>query len=388
MKPNDGLVIGIDIGGANLKYATPKYATPNSHVESVAPSRSLDRRGMLGETLARVFPMWRRPESLATELCEDLNRLARGRPIKALIATMTGELADCFLDRQEGVEHIAAQACLAAERLQVGEVVFYGVDGRFHERHQAVREVDCVAAANWHALASFVGQTLCGNGLLIDVGSTTTDLIPLMGGQVATEAETDFQRLAEGSLVYIGGRRTPVAAIVDQLVHREQVVSVMKEVFATMDDVRLVLNHVAQDEHDTDTADGRSRTIAMAVNRLARMIGLDRRQVTIEDAMALASQVHAVARGRIAEAASRLRPVTGSPNTGSSGTGSSGLTVISGHAADLVELPVGASVIKLSDRLGEPISRSAPAFAVAALFLSQRTGWDFRCDALSKSVEA
>jgi probable H4MPT-linked C1 transfer pathway protein len=319
--------------------------------------------------------MWRRPESLAAELYKDLTQLAGGRLIQALAVTMTGELADCFLDRQQGVEHIAAQTCLAAERLRVGEVVFYGVDGRFHQRQQAVREVDRVAAANWHALASFVGQRLCGTGLLIDVGSTTTDLIPLAGGDVATAARTDFQRLAEGSLVYIGGRRTPVAALVDHLVHREQPVSVMKEVFATMDDVRLVLKHIAQDEHDTDTADGRSRTIAMAVNRLARMIGLDRRQVTHEDAIALASQVHSVARSRIAEAAARLQPGTGP-------------IVISGHASDLVPLPPGAPVIELSDRLGGSISRSAPAFAVAALFLSLRTGWVFRCDALSKSVEA
>jgi probable H4MPT-linked C1 transfer pathway protein len=373
MKPNDGLVIGIDIGGANLKYAIP-----NRHVEPLAASRSVEPRGVLGETRSRFFPMWRRPESLASELDEDLSQLAGGRQISALVVTMTGELADCFLDRQEGVEHIVSQACLAAKRLKVGEVVFYGVDGRFHERQEAVREVDRVAAANWHALGSFIGQSCCLNGLVIDIGSTTTDVIPLAGGLVATEAKTDFERLAEGSLVYIGGRRTPVAALVDQLAHRGQAVSVMKEVFATMDDVRLVLKHVAEDEHDTDTADGRSRTIAMAINRLARMIGLDRRQLTTDDAVALASQVHTVARSRIGEAAARLQRGTGPP----------AVNVISGHASDLVHLPPGAPVIVLSERLGGPISRSAPAFAVAALFLSQRTGWDLRCDALSKSVEA
>lgn len=372
MKPSDGVVIGVDIGGANLKYAMP-----NRHVDSSDASQSIDPR-ILGETCSRVFPMWRRPESLAAELCKDLTQLAAGRPIKALVVTMTGELADCFLDRQEGVEHIVSRTCLAAERLKVAEVVFYGVDGRFHQRQQAAAEVDCVAAANWHALASFVGQHFCDTGLLIDVGSTTTDLIPVAGGEVVTEARTDFHRLAEGSLVYIGGRRTPVAALVDQLVYRGQAVSVMNEVFATMDDVRLVLEYVVQDENDTDTADGRSRTIAMAVNRLARMIGLDRRELKTDDAMALASQIHSVARDRIAAAAARLRP----------GTATSGRCVISGHASDLVRLPPGESVIELSDRLGEPISRSAPAFAVAALFLAQRTGWDFRCDVLSKSAEA
>ena len=372
MKPIDGPVIGIDIGGANLKYAMPTH-----HCGSRA-SRSAHARATLGETRSRVFPMWHRPESLAAELYEDLRQLANGRPIKVLVVTMTGELADCFLDREQGVEHIVSQTCLAAKRLNVREVVFYGVDGRFHDRQQAVREVDRVAAANWHALASFVGQGLCGDGLLIDVGSTTTDLIPLANGHVATEAKTDFDRLVEGSLVYIGGRRTPVAAIVHQVVHREQTVSVMKEVFATIDDVRLVLKRVAEDECDTDTADGRSRTIGMAVNRLARMIGLDRRQFTSVDATALASQIHSVARSRIADAAARLQP----------GAGHSSLNVISGHASDLVHLPPGAPVIELRDRLGGPISRSAPAFAVAALFLSQRTGWDLRCDALSKSVEA
>ena len=61
----------------------------------------------------------------------DLESWAIEQPIAALTITMTGELADCFADRAEGVRHIVSHACEAAARLKIEEVVFYGVDGRF-----------------------------------------------------------------------------------------------------------------------------------------------------------------------------------------------------------------------------------------------------------------
>ncbi len=282
---------------------------------------------------------------------------------------MTGELADCFLDRAEGVRHIVSHACDAAARLNIDEIAFYGVDGKFHQAEDACSDVDRIAAGNWHALASYVGRSFCGDGVLIDVGSTTTDIIPLLNGQVASTALTDHDRLADGSLVYIGGRRTPIATLVNEVLHQGQTVSVMNECFATMDDVRIVLGLVPEDHDDVDTADGKPRTIEMSVNRLARMIGLDRRTFTTEAGVSLASQLHRAACHPIAKAFERVRSLSGNPNS----------VVISGHAPDLIELPQGISVIQLREQLGPEVSRCAPAYAVASLFRAERQRLGQRC---------
>jgi probable H4MPT-linked C1 transfer pathway protein len=348
--PLGDYVLGVDIGGANLKYvAVPASTTLNAQDQgSLARSRS--------------YPLWLRHESLADDLVDDLRSFVVQGSIESLAITMTGELADCFLDRREGVQRIVSCVCQAANQLGIKALAFYGVDGTFHDAESACEQTDNIAAANWHALAAFVGQTHCRDGVLIDIGSTTTDIIPIRNGQVATVAKTDHERLVEGSLVYLGGRRTPVAMMVQGLQYNGQRSTVMNEVFATMDDVRLVLKMTDEDLHDCDTADHRARTIPMAVNRLARMIGLDWRTVSAESAMFLASQIHAHAVKRIVMAVDGIRPLSGDANA----------FVISGHASDLFSPPRKARIVHLSDCLGHEVSRCAPAFAVAQLFRSLR----------------
>ncbi len=324
-------IVGVDIGGANLKYADANRIA-----------------------ISRIFPMWRHPQQLADALAEDLGRMNK---IDALAVTMTGELADCFLDRAIGVDHIVSHACQAAKQLGIDQVAFYAVDGRFRDADEARRNVDLVAAANWHALASFVAKEIVSDATLIDIGSTTTDIIPIAAGRVATSATTDDDRLAEGSLVYVGCRRTPVCALVDRLRFRDREFSVMNEVFATIDDARMILGTVPEDAADKDTADRRPRTRDFAANRLARMIGLDRRTVSAADAQELARQVILSAQRRLREGLQTIPPAS--------------VILISGHGQDLLDLADHKTVLQLSDQLGPAVARCAPSYAVASLYRSQ-----------------
>ncbi len=320
-------IVGIDIGGANLKYA--------SHC---------------GRTLSRPFAMWRRHEQLASTLAEDLADFGGSDEIAV---TMTGELADCFLDRELGVLHIVEHTEQAAAAVGITRVRYYGVDGNFYAATGAKSNVDLIAAANWHALASFVAADVA-DALLIDVGSTTTDIIPICDGRVATEAHNDFDRLLEGSLVYVGCQRTPVCALLDHLCVGGRQIPVMNEWFATIDDARLLLGFQAEDPGDNDSADGKPRTVEFAANRLARMIGLDRRQVDVIAARELARQVADAAKSRIGAAVQKSACA-------------SGLLVLSGHGQDLVETSGATEIIQFSDRFGSACSRAAPAYAVARL---------------------
>jgi probable H4MPT-linked C1 transfer pathway protein len=336
----DAHVLGVDIGGANLKYA-------DGH----------------GRALAVEFPLWKCPDKLADQLIDDLGRF----PLTTLVvATMTGELADCFLDRTAGVSHLTEHLQRATEERGLPAPLFYGVDGQFRPAASANAHPELVASANWHALATFVAQQMPARaplgGLLIDIGSTTTDLIPFRKGTVASDAQTDFDRLAEHSLVYLGGGRTPVCSVVDHLRWEGRRVSVMREVFATMNDVRVLLGYQAPDPTDLATADARPSDTFHAANRLARMIGLDHQSVGIDAARDLARQVHQRARQIIGSAVAELEEIQRFDPRG--------LLVVSGHAEDLLPTSLAScEVLTLGANLGEAVSRCAPAYAVARLYM-------------------
>ncbi|TWU55376.1 hydantoinase/oxoprolinase family protein [Rubripirellula reticaptiva] len=326
--------IGIDIGGANLKYVCTD-----------------------GNAASYPFAMWNRSSELTSSLVDHLSQFL---PASSWAVTMTGELADCFLDRKTGVEFIVDAVCEAARRIGsqpsfAPEIRFYGVDGRFHRADDAKRLFEVVAASNWHALASQVAKTIAGDATLVDIGSTTTDIIPLRKGRVATSSMTDFQRLVGQSLVYIGCRRTPVCALVDRLWFNGASSRIMNEWFATIDDARIVLGIEPEHPDDCESADGAPRTVARSANRIARMIGLDQTFVSVEQAAKLAVQIMDSAKREIHSAFDAIDQPRGP-------------IVISGHGRDLFDVPEDREVIDLSTELGGEISRCAPSWAVANLW--------------------
>jgi probable H4MPT-linked C1 transfer pathway protein len=202
-----------------------------------------------------------------------------------------------------------------------------------------------------------------GEGLLIDIGSTTADFIPLLHGQVGTDSRTDYDRLVRGELVYAGIGRTPVCALVEGLPFLGQLVPVMNEVFATTDDCALLTGLVAEEPDSTDTCDGRGRTIREAGNRLARMIGLDHRQVTLEDAKIMSAFVIERLRARLAVSTQ----VLSSP---------AATWVLAGHGIHLLAPPSDRNCLDLGAILGPELSRVAPAYAVARLALAEFAALD------------
>ncbi|MEM1067840.1 MAG: hydantoinase/oxoprolinase family protein [Planctomycetota bacterium] len=326
---NPKSIIGIDIGGANLKYASSE-----------------------GRATSSFFPMWKQPDDVASTIIQDVGQYFDVATLDALAVTITGELADCFTDREHGVRHLVQQATQAADHLGVRLIRFYGVDGKLHDAQSAFEQTDQIAAANWHALATFVATEIQSDGLLVDIGSTTTDIIPIAVGAVETTAKTDHDRLKEGTLVYVGCGRTPVCSLVDCLHFRGYDVPVMNEWFATMDDAQLLLRIVEEDSNDRDTADGRPRTRSEAANRMARMIGLDHRSCSIDEAESLAEQVVVAARRQISQ--SMMKFLKGQP------------IILSGHGQNLVDV-TDHEVIHLAETLSPSLARCAPAYAVVRI---------------------
>jgi probable H4MPT-linked C1 transfer pathway protein len=237
--------IGWDIGGAHLKAARAE----NGRIVAA------------GEI---ATPLWQGLDSLEAAFAALKARLG---PAEVHGVTMSGELCDAFPSRRDGVVGLAGIAArhLGRPRLYAGAAGFVAIG-------QAAEHAARVASANWRASAQAAALTL-RDGLLLDIGSTTTDLIPIVAGEVAAVGEDDAGRLAAGELVYTGLTRSFVMALARRAPFAGQWTPLMNEYFASAADVRRVLGDLPEGADLMATADGRDKSAAASRARLARMIG-------------------------------------------------------------------------------------------------------------------
>jgi (4-(4-[2-(gamma-L-glutamylamino)ethyl]phenoxymethyl)furan-2-yl)methanamine synthase len=243
------VVIGWDIGGAHLKAARVK----NGRVEA---------------TVQAATPLWLGLDSLAAAFDALLAQL--GAADRHAI-TMTGELCDAFSSRKDGVARLAA---IAADHLAPATLRLYAGRAGFVDLDEAASQAADIASANWHASAALLALKL-PNALLIDIGSTTADLIPIVAGRVAALGYSDAERLATGELVYSGMTRTFVMALACRAPFRGGWTPLMNEYFASSADVHRILGALPDGADKMPTADGREKTVEASRARLARMIGCE-----------------------------------------------------------------------------------------------------------------
>jgi probable H4MPT-linked C1 transfer pathway protein len=328
--------LGLDIGGANIKLSD----------------------GVMASSVP--FQLWKVPDHLP----HCLDALVKQYPqIAGFAVTMTGELADCFETKAEGVDFILS----AVEQVAEGRPIVVWQTGAEFVPADVAREIPLlVAAANWHALATWVGRMVpLGLSLLLDTGSTTTDIIPLWNGVPIPTGMTDRERLASGELVYSGVRRTPLCAVTQTVPFRGSTCSVAAELFATMLDVFLILGIKIEDPKDLDTANGKPATKACAHDRLARMICCDRTEVHSQDALAIAKYLAVEQSIQIGQAIRQVLSRQPEPlaHVLISGSGSFVLEALQS------EMPVlnSAELLFLNRMFHHDMAESACAFAVARL---------------------
>lgn len=331
------MLLGLDIGGANIKAATSQ-----------------------GEAVSVPFPLWKQPELLAPALSSQVERWPE---CQRILVTMTGELADCFPTQQAGVTQILNAVAIAAQGRPVD---VWSIDGTWLTIAAAVAQAPLVAAANWHAQAAWLAREWpTQSGCLLDVGSTTSDIIPFQQRTVAALGRNDRERLQHRELVYRGVRRTPLCALSRTVRSDRMDVPVAAEWFATTHDLFLWTGACPADEHDLQTADGRPATRAAARQRLARMLCSDGGELS--DA-ALDEMVADWSMSLQTEIAAAVTSVTTRSPSGP------GLLVVSGSGEffarrvidslpELRDLPL----CSLADRWSPAIATAACAYALTQL---------------------
>jgi probable H4MPT-linked C1 transfer pathway protein len=329
-------VIGWDIGGVNTKVA---------HVEG----------GRVLSAVARPYEIQRDASALVPLLRE---MLATVRGVAAIphAVTMTAELSQIFRTKREGVHFVveAVEVAFPSARIRV-----YTVDGSFLCPAQARERPLAVAAANWAATARAVALHH-PDALLVDIGTTTTDLVPIVGGEVAAAGRTDPERLTCGELVYTGALRTPAEAIASHVPLGDALAGVSAEGFALSGDVHVWRGALEPADYTCPTPDGRPPTHEFAGERLARVVCADREMLDDAAVTRLADAL-ALAQGRRIEAAIQ-RVLERNPSIR--------MAVVTGLGAFLgvaAARALNLEAVPLSGQLGEAGARCAPAVAVALL---------------------
>ncbi|KND62412.1 hypothetical protein BVER_01615 [Candidatus Burkholderia verschuerenii] len=247
-------MFGWDVGGAHVKVAMTHGAD------------------VLADVAQWACPLWQGIAHLERVIDGVFERWPDAAKSSARHAvTMTGEMVDLFPDRAEGVRTLTRAL---AQRLGP-RTLFYAGDAWF-ARSACVEGWRKVASANWLATAQWVAACM-PDALLIDIGSTTTDIIPIVDGQVVARGTNDAERLMTGELVYQGAVRTPLCGVAHRIAFRGETTSVMNEWFATTADVYRLTGELWPEHDQHASADNGPKTEAASRARIARMIGRDAR---------------------------------------------------------------------------------------------------------------
>lgn len=301
-------MIGIDVGGANLKIVNDRGA----HIH--------------------YCPLWE-----SAPIASLLDQYVISPKDRAAVV-MSGELADCFSNKMEGIFFI-----VDAVKKAFPQARFYGTDDQFHSQ-----PVPQLAAANWLASAAFLRKEF-PDAVLLDIGSTTADIIPL-GRFFALKGLTDLRRLQKGYLVYSGMLRGNIATLLQSVVLDGIKTPTSSEYFAGSADAHLVLGHITPADYTCDTPDRKEKTRDASLRRLARVVCADLDEIGESGALQIAGQFWETQRELICRQVQRIAKESRATEIIIAGTGA----------------PVFAQELKgtdLSKKLG-PVAGALPAFAV------------------------
>lgn len=255
--------LGWDVGGAHVKLA------------------AFGQDGRLKAVRIAPCPVWKGEETLAATL-RDLR--AEFEPGVPSAVTMTAEGADLWPDRHAGV--VGTVGLLMQALAGAPLALFAGPEG-FVLPERAAEHAEAIASANWYATAAVLAHLLPG-GILVDIGSTTADLIPFEAGRVTARGFSDTERLASNELVYTGAARTPVMALAAEAPFAGRWLPLMAELFATTADVHRLTGDLTEEADLYPSADGGPKTVEASARRLLRMIGQDFTPPLLPKAKALA----------------------------------------------------------------------------------------------------
>lgn len=266
-------VLGLDIGGANTKATF-------LHTQSAKIIKS--------KTTIEYFPFWKCGKKLPRLLDTLKKELTNSSKIDGIGVTMTAEVSDFYNTKKDGIHHILD--CLALI-FRNTPIFVLNIKGNLLTIRDARKDPLSVASANWVATGWMISQII-RNCIVIDVGSTTTSIIPISNGKIDVEGKNDLEKLQKGELVYTGSLRTNIATIVNQIPVFGKITKVSSELFSQSGDIHILLNNIIKEEYNVETCDGRGKTKRECGARLARVVCADTDMITEQEIIKMAKYIY------------------------------------------------------------------------------------------------
>ncbi len=273
-------VLGLDIGGAHVKYAVVQN-------KKILPARKII-----------PFELYRTP----TKLAPLLKTIRKDIKPQMVAISMTGELADVFATRREGVRFILKSAIAAFGASAISVV---SVNGSFVTTSVAMKKTELVTAANFIATVLYA-VNIIKNGVIVDIGSTTTDILPVINGSPALLANDDLGRLKSGELFYGGYLRTNASSVLQEISIGKAKIRTCPEFFATIGDAHLYSGDITAKDYTCQTPDGGPKTTRGAGIRLARLVLSDPQTLSAKEIESIAKQIVKAQTEKIANAIKKL----------------------------------------------------------------------------------
>ncbi|MHA1269414.1 MAG: hydantoinase/oxoprolinase family protein [Candidatus Helarchaeota archaeon] len=265
-------ILGFDIGGANIKA-------------------SFVKNGELINNFLKYYPMWTSDLDKLTEILEKIkNKTIENERIDVVAITMTAELSDAFYTKREGIIKII-NSLKEVFQEKLDNLYFITIYGTFIKIDEVLKDPLQIAAANWVATSKFVGKSY-KNCILIDIGSTTTDIIPIFNGIPQCYGKMDPDRLLSGELIYTGVLRTEIPSITHYVPYKKELCRIASEKFALSADIHLVLGNITTNDYTSDTADGRQKDRRNSLARIARIICADVEILSEDEILEIANYIY------------------------------------------------------------------------------------------------
>ncbi|MDR1722245.1 MAG: H4MPT-linked C1 transfer pathway protein [Methanobrevibacter sp.] len=265
-------IAGFDIGGANTDLAVVDF-NKDGAIENIS-------------TAFEYLPMWSDNHRLGEVLLKLIGEVDELSAIDGIGISMTAELVDAYETKNEGVIDIYEKV-MEVFNVPVG---FIGVNG-FLSSSDAVKHPLELAAANWVGTASLIAE-ICENCIFVDIGSTTTDIIPIKNGKEVAKGRSDFERLATGELVYTGTLRTNLCSFLDEIELNNKSYNVASELFATTADIFTVLDKISPEDYSCATSDGLGKSKEEAMTRISRVLCADMETLSKDDIISVSNYIY------------------------------------------------------------------------------------------------
>ncbi len=251
-------IVGWDIGGANLKASIINFK--NYKIKS-----------------NQIYcPIWLNIDNLRKSIISIKNNFGN---CDYHAVTMTAELVDIFKNKKKGVKKIIELFCkIFPEK----KVFFYSINENFLKRKDAILNTDNISSMNWHASASFISKYI-KNCILVDIGSSTTDIVPIKNKKIVVKGFNDSERLSNGELIYSGVLRTPITSIVKNLHLKKKKHILIQENFADIADVYRILNKLPKNMDLISTQDKKPKNPVASARRIARLLAKDYKDEKFKD---------------------------------------------------------------------------------------------------------